>query len=83
MSQITESLLEGVVGSFGRWIGADKQSLQFSNNDDNKSTFEDLRIKLSQNKELTEVNSKIISEKSLVGISSSDNVNNSEEWEEW
>lgn len=52
VAHLTESLLEGVVGSFGRWIGAEKTSRKEPSAESN--VFGDLRAALDQNEELLE-----------------------------
>lgn len=77
VSTITESLLEGVVGSFGRWIGADKIASKGSNG----SPLVELRAALNQNEELVSAHRKNTKPLDSVSPSDADLAKNIDDWE--
>jgi hypothetical protein len=79
VSDLTESLLEGVVGSFGRWIGAEKTSRKDAGS---ANAFGDLRAALDQNEELLEAHRR--KGKPLQSLSSNPQPEaQGDDWEEW
>jgi hypothetical protein len=80
---ITESLLEGVVGSFGRWIGADRSASSGSGAIRSAPNgFGDLREALNLNQELRK-GSKVLESLSSLDQPPSQTVEKDGEWEEW